>query len=132
MSFHIRLREYRENILQISQMEAAARLNLTPTSYSRYESGKRGITYETLMHIKEGFHIPNSHFTFLLTGEEERAMEPMILRENYQDAETTEILEFIESDSALKSFLLQLIRIPDKKRKSFIKSLLYMVKQIFP
>lgn len=84
-----------------------------------------------LIHIKEGLYIPNNHFAYLLTGEEERAMDPMVLRENYQDAETAEIMKYVESNDSLKSFLLQLIRVPEKKRNPFIKSMIYMLKQLF-
>ena len=69
--FNSRLRMLREH-QEFSQKEAAAHLNISPVTYSRYERGLREPSYHMLKQIANLFHVS---IDYLLDNEDEIALE---------------------------------------------------------
>ncbi|TYS85219.1 helix-turn-helix transcriptional regulator [Rossellomorea aquimaris] len=89
MDLHIELKRYRNGVLELTQREAAIRLNINQSTLSNYENGTRDIPYKMLLTFKEVYKIPTHEMNRIMYGEESEGIgnshNPMILRENFED-----------------------------------------------
>lgn len=136
MNFGEHLREYREEELNITQGEAAYRLNLVPNTYSNYERCQRPIPIDLLPKIKETFNIPDEQFLDMLLDRprnkkklsvEALAMQTKDLRERYIINFGESYFELLQESPELRQ-LLGFINVQDAKRRRLflnaIKSIL--------
>ena len=118
------LRRYRDEILEISQSEAALRLNVGQTTLSNYENGKRDIPYKMILKFKEVYKIPIEEMNRIMYGAQSNGntanQRPMVLRESFEDAETLEILKILNEHPKLKRTLSSLQYFTDKRKEKFI------------
>ena len=68
-NFGKQFKEYREEYLEIKQLEAAELLSITPSALSNYERMDRDVTSDMLADIKRTFDIPDDYFIAMLLGE---------------------------------------------------------------
>ncbi len=132
MNFGEYLRQYREEELNITQTEAAYRLNLIPNTYSNYERCERPIPIDLLPKIKETFNIPDELFLDMLLDRrrnkkrlsiEAIAMQTKELRERYITNFGESYFELLQESSELRQ-LLGFINAQDtKKRRLFLNAL---------
>ncbi|MFP3917903.1 helix-turn-helix transcriptional regulator [Lysinibacillus telephonicus] len=136
MNFGEHLREYREEELNITQGEAAYRLNLVPNTYSNYERCERPVPIDLLPKIKETFNIPDEQFLDMLLDRprnkkklsvEALAMQTKDLRERYIVNFGESYFELLQESPELRQ-LLGFIKVQDAKRRRLfvnaIKSIL--------
>ncbi|MET3575433.1 helix-turn-helix domain-containing protein [Bhargavaea ullalensis] len=68
MAIHEKFKEFREDVLQIRQREAARRLGIDPAALSNYELGKRDFPYDLLLKAKEAFNMTDEQYLAMLLG----------------------------------------------------------------
>ncbi|XXM72888.1 helix-turn-helix domain-containing protein [Lysinibacillus sphaericus] len=121
LELHEELKRYREEVLELTQVEAAERLKIKSGSLSNYERGKREISLEMLIRFKEVYKIPTDEMNRILFGEqaEEYKTDPMILRESFEDEETASIIEMLNGHPKLKRTLASLTHQPGKRKDKF-------------
>ncbi|WP_173107805.1 helix-turn-helix domain-containing protein [Bacillus sp. KH172YL63] len=124
MDLHVELKRYRNDILELSQREAALRLNINQSTLSNYENGTRDIPYKMLLTFKEVYKIPTYEMNRIMYGEESSASgqshHPMILRESFEDEEYKEILKILQEHPKLKRTLASLAYFTEKRKEKFI------------
>ncbi|WP_142323604.1 helix-turn-helix transcriptional regulator [Bacillus sp. AFS015802] len=124
MDLHVELQHYRNDILELTQREAALRLNISQSALSNYENGTRDIPYKMLLTFKEVYKIPTYEMNRIMYGEESGALgashDPMILRENFEDDETREILQLLKQHPKFKRTLSSLSYFTEKRKEKFI------------
>lgn len=110
MAIHDRLRKYRTDILNLSQEEAFKRLHMTQTALSFYENGKRQMTIDTLMNLKQAYAIPDEYLLDMLFREKsEEQYSPLILREHSREADLQRVIEILTKNEKLLKCTSQLI-----------------------
>ena len=124
MELHVELKHYRNDILELSQREAALRLNINQSTLSNYENGTRDIPYKMLLTFKEVYKIPTNELNRIMYGEESagsaQSHHPMILRENFEDEENKEILKILQEHPKFKRTLSSLSYFTEKRKEKFI------------
>ncbi|WP_201714428.1 helix-turn-helix domain-containing protein [Rossellomorea arthrocnemi] len=124
MDLHVELQRYRNDILELTQREASLRLNISQSALSNYENGTRDIPYKMLLTFKEVYKIPTHEMNRIMFGEESRVLghshDPMILRENFEDDETKEILKTLQQHPKFKRTLSSLSYFTEKRKEKFI------------
>ncbi|MBH9966648.1 helix-turn-helix domain-containing protein [[Bacillus] enclensis] len=121
LKLHEELKWYREEVLELTQIEAAERLKIKSGSLSNYERGKREISLEMLIRFKEVYKIPTQEMNRILYGEESEGYttDPMVLRESFEDEETSAIIEMLNGHPKLKRTLASLTQQPGKRKEKF-------------
>jgi transcriptional regulator with XRE-family HTH domain len=121
LELHEELKRYREEVLDLTQVEAAERLKIKPGSLSNYERGKREVSLEMLIRFKDVYKIPTDEMNRILFGEEAEgySTDPMVLRESFEDEETAAIIEMLNSHPKLKRTLASLTQQPGKRKEKF-------------
>ncbi|KSU60456.1 hypothetical protein AS034_16580 [[Bacillus] enclensis] len=121
LKLHEELKWYREEVLELTQIEAAERLKIKSGSLSNYERGKREISLEMLIRFKEVYKIPTQEMNRILYGEESEGYttDPMVLRESFEDEETSSIIEMLNANPKLKRTLASLTQQPEKRKEKF-------------
>ncbi|MCA1060889.1 helix-turn-helix domain-containing protein [Rossellomorea aquimaris] len=124
MDLHVELQHYRNDVLELTQREAALRLNINQSTLSNYENGTRDIPYKMLLTFKEVYKIPTHEMNRIMYGEESvglgQSHDPMILREHFEDDETREIMKTLQEHPKLKRTLSSLSYFTEKRREKFI------------
>ncbi|MGE6754793.1 helix-turn-helix domain-containing protein [Rossellomorea sp. NPDC071047] len=124
MDLHIELKHYRNDILELTQREAAIRLNINQSTLSNYENGTRDIPYKMLLTFKEVYKIPTHEMNRIMYGEESvsprNSHNPMILRENFEYEENREILKILQDHPKFKRTLSSLTYFTEKRKDKFI------------
>lgn len=115
------LKRYREEVLELTQVEAAERLKIKSGSLSNYERGKREISLEMLIRFKDVYKIPTDEMNRLLYGEKTDGYspDPMVLRESFEDGETAAIIGMLNDHPKLKRTLASLASQPAKRKEKF-------------
>ncbi|WP_029326950.1 helix-turn-helix domain-containing protein [Bacillus coahuilensis] len=126
MNFYERLREYREDVLNLSQTEVAQRLHITQSAFSRLEQGQTDLTMKQLMIIKKAYHLSNQQLVDLLDEyESEAPPNASVLRETFQEEEDLEILTLLKNYPKEKQTLAQLRFYTPKEQQVILSSLLF-------
>ncbi|WGG48097.1 helix-turn-helix transcriptional regulator [Rossellomorea sp. DA94] len=124
MDLHVELQHYRNDVFELTQREAALRLNISQDALSNYENGERDIPYKMLLTFKEVYKIPTYEMNRIMLGEESDGLgqshDPMILRETFEDGETKEILKTLGEHPKFKRTLSSLSYFTDKRKEKFI------------
>ena len=124
MDLHIELKHYRNDVLELTQREAAIRLNINQSTLSNYENGTRDIPYKMLLTFKEVYKIPTHEMNRIMYGEESgglgNSQNPMILRENFEDEENREILKILQDYPKFKRTLSSLTYFTEKRKEKFV------------
>lgn len=68
-NFGKQFKEYREEYLDIKQLDAAGRLSISSSALSNYETINRDLTPDMLAEIKRKFDIPDDYFLAMIMGE---------------------------------------------------------------
>ncbi|WP_040227677.1 helix-turn-helix domain-containing protein [Bhargavaea cecembensis] len=68
MAIGEKFKEFREDVLQIRQREAAALLGIDPAALSNYELGKRDFPYDLLVKAKDVFAMTDEQYLAMLLG----------------------------------------------------------------
>jgi transcriptional regulator with XRE-family HTH domain len=115
------LQLYRKEVLQLSQSDAAERLNIGKSTLSNYERGEREISLNMLKLFKEAYKIPTEEMNRILFGEKTKGYtsDPMVLRESFEDEETAAIISMLKDQPKLKRTLALLTMQPDKRKEKF-------------
>lgn len=124
MDLHIELKHYRNDVLELTQREAAIRLNINQSTLSNYENGTRDIPYKMLLTFKEVYKIPTHEMNRIMYGEESGGLgtshNPMILRENFEDEENRAIMKILQDYPKFKRTLSSLTFFTEKRKEKFI------------
>ncbi|MGG1630964.1 helix-turn-helix domain-containing protein [Rossellomorea sp. NRS-1567] len=122
MDLHIELKHYRNDLLELTQREAAIRLNINQSI--NYENGTRDIPYKMLLTFKEVYKIPTHEMNRIMYGGESvsprNSHNPIILRENFEDEENREILKILQDHPKFKRTLSALTYFTEKRKEKFI------------
>jgi transcriptional regulator with XRE-family HTH domain len=115
------LQRYRKEVLDLSQTEAAERLNIGKSTLSNYERGEREISLNMLKLFKEAYKIPTEEMNRILFGEKAKGYtsDPMVLRESFEDEETAAIINMLNDHTKLKRTLAALTLQTDKRKEKF-------------
>ncbi|MGR3766096.1 helix-turn-helix domain-containing protein [Rossellomorea sp. NS-SX7] len=121
LELHEELQRYRKEVLDLSQGEAAERLNIGSSSLSNYERGKREIPSKMLRKFKEVYKIPTEEMNRIIYGEKagEYTTDPLVLRESFEDEETTAIIKMLNDHPKLKRTLASLTYQTEKRKEKF-------------
>ncbi|MCA1055152.1 helix-turn-helix domain-containing protein [Rossellomorea aquimaris] len=121
IELHEELQRYRKEVLELSQGEAAERLNIGSSSLSNYERGIREIPSKMLPKFKEVYKIPTKEMNRILYGEntDEYNSDPMVLRESFENEETAAIIQMLDEHPKLKRVLASLTYQTDKRKEKF-------------
>lgn len=121
LELHEELQRYRKEVLDLSQGEAAERLNIGSSSLSNYERGKREIPSKMLRRFKEVYKIPTEEMNRMLYGEkaDDYSADPMLLRESFEDEETAAIIQMLNDHPKLKRTLASLTFQTEKRKEKF-------------
>lgn len=121
MAFHKEIRDYRMNILSISQEEASKRLHMTQPALSQYESGARDIPIRLIPLFQRVYNIPYDHLINMLFSDEvEPQYSPMVLREHANDKDIEKVLQLLEKQPKLLHFLVSLTHSDERTQNNFI------------
>ncbi|MCA1065421.1 helix-turn-helix transcriptional regulator [Rossellomorea sp. AcN35-11] len=124
MELHVELKRYRSDVLELTQREAALRLNINQSTLSNYENGSRDIPYKMLLTFKEVYRIPTHEMNRIMYGEDSagpgRSHNPMILREHFEDDEKKEIVKILQDYPKFKRTLSSLAYFTEKRKEKFI------------
>ncbi|MBS4206766.1 helix-turn-helix transcriptional regulator [Bacillus sp. FJAT-50079] len=131
MSFYKKLREYRSDVLHLSQEEASQRLHITQPALSQYESGKRQIPTEALPHFQKAYSIPPDYFLNMLLGSDYgEDYTPMMLREHSHNTEMQRIIDMLNRHESLFKFLSSLTYSDEKTQENLAELLPHLKKFI--
>ncbi|MEG9296054.1 helix-turn-helix transcriptional regulator [Mangrovibacillus sp. Mu-81] len=121
LKLHEELQRYRKEVIELTQTEAAERLNIGSTTLSNYERGDREISLKMLKLFKEAYKIPTEETNRILFGEkaEGYTSDPMVLRESFEDEETAAIITMLNDHPKLKRTLATLTYQTEKRKEKF-------------
>ncbi|MDX8344117.1 helix-turn-helix transcriptional regulator [Rossellomorea sp. YZS02] len=130
MDLHVELQHYRNDVLELTQREAALRLNINQSTLSNYENGTRDIPYKMLLTFKEVYKIPTHEMNRIMYGEKSDSLgqshDPMILREHFEDDETREIMKILQDYPKLKRTLSSLSYFTEKRKEKFTSQVYHL------
>lgn len=128
------LKYYREEVLQISQKNAAYQLNIQPATLSNYERGVRQIPIDTLRKMKDIYHIDDDKFMAMVLYEttdtkviKESRLE---LSERVMKAEDRQLIDFLRTYPALLDELRTLSQMPSAKQANKIEMLMQLLRVV--
>ncbi|KIL44675.1 hypothetical protein KP77_28960 [Jeotgalibacillus alimentarius] len=128
------LKYYREEVLQISQKNAAYQLNIQPATLSNYERGVRQIPIDTLRRMKDIYHIDDDKFMAMVLYEttdtnviKEARLE---LSERVLKAEDRQLIDFLRTYPSLLDELRTLSQMPSAKQANKIDLLVQLLKVV--
>ncbi|MBM7577909.1 helix-turn-helix domain-containing protein [Jeotgalibacillus terrae] len=128
------LKYYREEVLQISQKNAAYQLNIQPATLSNYERGVRQIPIDTLRRMKDIYHIDDDKFMAMVLYEttdtkviKESRLE---LSERVMKAEDRQLIDFLRTYPALLDELRTLSQMPSAKQANKIEMLMQLLRVV--
>ncbi|MFB1082137.1 helix-turn-helix domain-containing protein [Jeotgalibacillus sp. JSM ZJ347] len=126
------LKHYREDILQISQKEAAIQLNIQPATLSNYERGIRQVPIDTLRKIKEIYRMDDELFISIVLH---KTADPKLIKESQETlsrkiikAEDQELIDFLRENPALLDEIRTLSHMPPSKQKTHVRTLVQLLK----
>lgn len=130
MTFHEKLKTFREEQLEIPQKEAALLLGVSQTVLSRYEAGTRSPSIETVLLIRDKYNMTHEQFLELLsiTPTQRRPAETLVeeaheTKKKYY-SQFDDLLEELMKGSAFRRLLLELEHLSSTERNAFLQAIL--------
>lgn len=130
MTFHEKLKTFREEQLEIPQKEAALLLGVSQTVLSRYEAGTRSPSIETVLLIRDKYNMTHEQFLELLsiTPTQRRPAETLVeeaheTKKKYY-SQFDDLLEELMKGSAFRRLLLELEHLSSAERNAFLQAIL--------
>ena len=134
MAFFEHLRQYRQEVLNISQDKAAQMMNIEQSTLSNYENGRRQIPIDMLDLWKQQYEIDDKTFINMLFNRDkiaDRIHEKRTeLRAPYKSRESVELIEFIEQYPVLREHLQTLTTLPITRQKKAVDGLVNLIKAV--
>ncbi|AJD92300.1 hypothetical protein JMA_29830 [Jeotgalibacillus malaysiensis] len=118
------LKYYREEIVEISQKDAAYQLNILPSTLSNYENGRRQLPIDILRKMKDIYKI--DHDTFMAIVLYETTNKEVIKEAKYEivqkvmKAEDQEIIDFLRENPLLLNEIRSMSQLPANKLNNSI------------
>ncbi|MGM0843556.1 MAG: helix-turn-helix domain-containing protein [Bacillota bacterium] len=131
MIFSDGFRRYREEIVQLSQVEVAKRLNISKQSMNNYESGKNQIPNDILRKLAHLYQISPMDLYSIISGTaypDDNSENTMVLREKFEDTETERAIELLQKFPQLKDLIISTSYYDPKKQEKVINRLVSVMK----
>lgn len=131
-NFGKQFKEYREEYLDIKQLEAAERLSISSSALSNYERTDRDLTPDMLAEIKRTFEIPDDYFIAMLMGEPLREVRSDTshsagktgeIREHYRDQFIERHRHLLEESNELRELIAIAASLSEKERRIYFNSI---------
>lgn len=131
-NFGKQFKEYREEYLDIKQLEAAERLSISSSALSNYERTDRDLTPDMLAEMKRTFDIPDDYFIAMLMGEPLRdvrsgtansAGKTGEIREHYRDQFIEQHRQLLEESNELREIIAIAASLSAKQRRIYFNSI---------
>lgn len=131
-NFGKQFKEYREEYLEIKQLEAAERLSISSSALSNYKRTDRDLTPDMLAEMKRTFDIPDDYFIAMLMGEPLRdvrstnsksAGKTSEIREHYRNQFIEHHRELLEESNELREMIAISASLSAKQRRIYFNSM---------
>lgn len=128
MAFYEHIREYREQ-LDITQMEAAKRLDIDHSVLSKYERGDLAIPINLLKKFREVYGIPRDEFLDMLEDKRLKRKDPGLeareSRTRYIETFQEEIISQLIDLKEFRQLMMDIISISpnNKERRQYIREI---------
>ncbi|RIW36169.1 XRE family transcriptional regulator [Bacillus salacetis] len=126
-------KRYREEIVQLSQVEVAKRLNISKQLLNKYENGKSQIPNDILRKLVDLYQLSPVDLYSIISGDsysDQHDESAMLLREKFADGETERALNTLIQYPQLKNLLITASYYDQKKQERFINKLITLIKTI--
>ena len=133
MIFSEALKRYRKEIVQLSQVEVAKRLNISKQLLNNYENGKSQIPNDILRRLVHLYRISPTDLYKIISGSvypEDRDEQALVLREKFEDAEMERAMHMLNEYPPLKNLLITASFYDTKKQQKFINKMISIIKTI--
>ncbi|KYD09114.1 helix-turn-helix domain-containing protein [Heyndrickxia sporothermodurans] len=132
MSIHERFKLIREE-LNLTQEELGARMGRKQSEISKWETGKQALSAEILDDFIKVTNLSNNHLIYLMRGPESESefgedLEPMIIREQFEDAEMQRVIEIFKNETELRKEFSLISNYPNKQRRRLINNIISILK----
>ncbi|MDW0108668.1 helix-turn-helix domain-containing protein [Sporosarcina aquimarina] len=131
-NFGKQFKEYREEYLDIKQLEAAERLSISSSALSNYETKNRDLTPDMLAEIKRTFDIPDDYFLAMIMGEplrdvkskrHEHAGKTNEIRTHYRNQFIEQHRGLLEESNELREVIAIASSLSAKQRRIYFNSI---------
>jgi len=131
MAFYEHIKQFRIDVLRISQKKAAKLLNIEQSTLSNYERGTRQIPVGMLPLLKTKYGIDESKFVDMLFERGDMANyireEQAVLRAVYENRINHELVDLIQRYPTLQEHLHDLLSLPPSAQKNRIDTLNHLL-----
>lgn len=130
MMIHEKIKTFREEQLNISQQEAAKLLDIQPGNLSRYESGSRQLSLDTLLLMYERYGMTKEQFFDILSLSPGTRKTAETLVEQARESKDQyysqfhDLLDELLKDAAFRELLIELRDRSTKERTAFLQAIL--------
>ncbi|MGD6966628.1 helix-turn-helix domain-containing protein [Rossellomorea vietnamensis] len=131
MIFSDGFKRYREEIVQLSQVEVAKRLNISKQLLNKYENGKSQFPDDILRKLVNLYQLSPMDLYNIISGKaypEEHSESTMVLRERFEDTETERAIELLNNFPQLKSMIISASYYDPKKQEKVIHKFVSIMK----
>ncbi|WP_456273098.1 helix-turn-helix domain-containing protein [Bacillus sp. AK031] len=131
MALNEGMKYYRKEVLDLKQVEAAKRLNISKSSLSQYERGKRGLPNDVLSNMVKLYQLSPQQLYDMVVGtpfSENRDGSPMVLRENFEDSELERAISMLKDYPDLRKLISTASYYDQKKQERFFNKLSSLMK----
>jgi transcriptional regulator with XRE-family HTH domain len=131
MIFSEAIKRYREEIVHLSQVEVAKRLNISKQLLNKYENGKSQIPNDILRKLVDLYQLSPTDLYKIVSGDsysDDLEESSMLLREKFVDGETDRALNFLIQYPHLKNLLITASYYDQKKQDRFVNKLITVIK----
>lgn len=132
MSVAHMLKYYREEIVEISQKDAAYQLNILPSTLSNYENGIRQLPIDILRKMKDIYKIDNDTFMALVlyeTTDKEVIKEAKYeITQKVLKAEDQQLVDFLRENPLLLNEIRTLSQMPVNRQKNSVDLFISLMK----
>ncbi|MDZ5711276.1 helix-turn-helix domain-containing protein [Jeotgalibacillus haloalkalitolerans] len=126
------LKYYREEVVEISQKDAAYQLNIRPATLSNYERGVRQFPIDILRKMKDIYHIDDDTFMAIVlyeTTDKEIIKEAKYeVTQKVMKAEDRQLMDFLRENHSLLDEIRALSQMPPNKQKHHTDFFVSMLK----
>jgi transcriptional regulator with XRE-family HTH domain len=133
MALNEGMKNYRKEVLDLKQVEAAKRLNISKSSLSQYERGKRGLPNDVLSNMVKLYQLSPKELYEMVVGNpypESHNDSSMVLRENFEDSEMERAITMLKEYPELRTFISTASYYDRTKQKRFFEKLIKLIKTL--
>ncbi|TYR97744.1 helix-turn-helix transcriptional regulator [Rossellomorea vietnamensis] len=133
MIFSEAMKRYREEIVQLSQVEVAKRLNISKQLLNKYENGRSQFPDDILRKLVHLYQLSPIDLYNIISGSAYPDDDPkhaMVLREKFEDEELERAVNMLTEHPDLKRLLTSASYYDKKKQEKFFQRLITLAKAI--